>query len=116
MLRTNEDKLVKISVTGEINHPTLPKAGYNVCSDGSLTVVPGVGGIVAIMDADHSYGRIFKSGAVSIGVVVHSDSRVSGHGPGVATLMTSPGGKIVPRIDKRANIMTMLKLKRAADK
>lgn len=296
MLKTNEDKLVKISVTGEINHPTLAKAGYNICSDGSLTVVPGVGGItynlrvgdpavglaadhaepgvsirqtargkeqqnvalntlacvgnevrvlngeakgekgvvtgkhggvehvivdfpsdtigklavgdkmqvaaygaglelldypdiavmncdprllkamkpkevesgmleipvavvvpalvmgsglgsntcysgdydiqmfdektvkkhglgglrfgdiVAVMDADHSYGRIFKSGAVSIGVVVHSDSRVSGHGPGVATLMTSPRGKIVPRVDQRANLATLLKLRSIGEK
>ncbi|MFH1538402.1 MAG: DUF4438 domain-containing protein [bacterium] len=296
MLRTNEDKLVKISVMGEISHPTIAKAGYNICADGSLTVLPGVGGItyncrvgdpavglaadhvepgvsirqagkgkerenvalntlacvgnevrvlsgdakgekgvvtgkhggiehvivnfpldvleklavgdkmqviaygaglelldypdvtvmncdprllkamepkevekgmievpvaaivpavvmgsglgsntcysgdydiqmfdektvkkhglggirfgdiVAIMDADHSYGRIFKSGAVSVGVVVHSDSRVSGHGPGVATLMTSPKGKIVPRVDQRVNLAALLRLREGAKK
>jgi len=70
-----------------------------------------LGDIVAIMDADHSYGRIFRSGAVSIGVVVHSDSTVSGHGPGVTTLMSSPGGLIVPERDPGANIAKLLKLR-----
>lgn len=296
MLRTNEDKLIKISVAGEVSHPTISKAGYNICADGSLTVVPGVGGItynkrigdscvglaadhvepgvsvrqpmknsdranaalntlscigntakvisgdargaegyvtgkhggiehvlvdfphetleklaigdriqitaygagfelldfpgiklmnidprilkildpqpiengrlevrvalivpaaimgsglgantchsgdydiqmfdpesvrkyglaqlrfgdiIAIMNADHSYGRIYKSGAISIGVVVHSDSKVSGHGPGVTTLMTSPRGMIVPRIFARANLANMIRHKKTEQK
>jgi len=62
------------------------------------------GDIVAITDADHSYGRIFRKGAVSIGVVVHSSCVVSGHGPGVTTIMTCRGGEIVPRPNEKANI------------
>ena len=63
-----------------------------------------LGDIVAIIDADHSYGRIYKKGAVSIGVVVHSDCVVAGHGPGVTTIMTCSAGQIEPRVDPKANI------------
>ncbi|MHA2303330.1 MAG: DUF4438 domain-containing protein, partial [Candidatus Thorarchaeota archaeon] len=40
------------------------------------------GDLVAIMDADSSYGRIYKEGAVTVGIIVHSDCVISGHGPG----------------------------------
>lgn len=62
------------------------------------------GDFVAIIDADHSYGRIYKEGAVSIGVVVHSDCVIAGHGPGVMTIFTAKGGDIKPFIDKSANL------------
>jgi len=70
-----------------------------------------LGDLVAIMDADHSYGRIYKEGAVSIGIVAHSDCVISGHGPGVTTLFTSSTGKIAPRIDSKANITVLLNLR-----
>ncbi|MEM3788420.1 MAG: DUF4438 domain-containing protein [Candidatus Bathyarchaeia archaeon] len=70
-----------------------------------------LGDLVAILDADHSYGRIYRKGAVSVGIVVHTNCVTSGHGPGVATLFTSSTGKIVPRIDSRANIACILKLR-----
>ena len=70
-----------------------------------------LGDVVAIMDADHSYGRIYKQGAVSVGIVVHTNCVASGHGPGVTTLFTSSKGKIVPKIDAKANIATLLKLR-----
>ena len=62
------------------------------------------GDIVAIIDSDASYGWIYHEGAVTIGVIAHSNSVISGHGPGVTTIMTSPGGKIEPFFDKTANI------------
>ena len=70
-----------------------------------------LGDLVAIKDADHSYGRIYKQGAMSIGIVVHTNCVSSGHGPGVTTLFTSSRGKIVPRIDNRANVALLLKLR-----
>ncbi|MDH5462201.1 MAG: DUF4438 domain-containing protein [Candidatus Bathyarchaeota archaeon] len=70
-----------------------------------------LGDLVAIQDADHSYGRIYKQGAMSVGIVVHSDCVISGHGPGVTTLFTSSTGKIVPRISPDANIAKLLKLR-----
>ncbi|MDH5793365.1 MAG: DUF4438 domain-containing protein [Candidatus Bathyarchaeota archaeon] len=70
-----------------------------------------LGDLVAILDADHSYGRIYKQGAVSVGIVVHTNCVTSGHGPGVTTLFTSSNGKIVPKIDAKANIASILKLR-----
>ncbi len=70
-----------------------------------------LGDLVAIIDADHSFGRIYRQGAVSVGVVVHTNCVTAGHGPGVTTLMTSPDGKIVPQITQNANIASLLKLR-----
>ncbi len=70
-----------------------------------------LGDLVAIIDADHSFGRIYRQGAVSVGVVVHTNCVTAGHGPGVTTLMTSSEGKIIPKINGRANIGSLLKLR-----
>jgi len=70
-----------------------------------------LGDVVAIKDADHSYGRIYKQGAMSVGIVVHTNCVSSGHGPGVTTLFTSSTGKIITRIDVKANIASILGLR-----
>ncbi len=70
-----------------------------------------IGDIVAIIDADHSFGRIYCQGAVTVGVVIHTNCVTAGHGPGVTTLMTSPDGKIIPQINQKANIASILKLR-----
>ncbi len=70
-----------------------------------------LGDLVAIMDADQSYGRIYRRGAVSVGIVSHSNSYVAGHGPGVTTLFTSKTGMIEPVIDGKANIAHIMKLR-----
>ncbi len=70
-----------------------------------------LGDLVAIIDADHSFGRIYRQGAVSVGVVIHTNCVTAGHGPGVTTLITSPDGKIIPQIDQKANIASILKLR-----
>ena len=71
-----------------------------------------LGDLVAIIDADHTFGRIYKLGAVSVGIVVHTNCIIAGHGPGVTTLFTSSTGKIIPRIEKKASIANILKLRR----
>ena len=70
-----------------------------------------LGDLVAIIDADHSFGRIYRQGAISVGVVVHTNCITAGHGPGVTTLMTSSDGKIIPKISQSANIASLLKLR-----
>lgn len=70
-----------------------------------------LGDLVAIRDADHSYGRIYKQGAISVGIVVHTNCVSSGHGPGVTTLFTSSTGKIVPKVDAKANIASIFRLR-----
>jgi hypothetical protein len=62
------------------------------------------GDFVAIMNTDASYGWIYKENAITIGVIVHSSSVISGHGPGVTTIMTSKSGRIVPDLDSFANL------------
>ncbi|MEO0116286.1 MAG: DUF4438 domain-containing protein [candidate division WOR-3 bacterium] len=62
------------------------------------------GDIVCLLDTDNTYGRCLRRGAVSIGVVVHANCVVAGHGPGVTTIATSPNGKIRPVLDKKANL------------
>ena len=70
-----------------------------------------IGDLVAIIDADHSFGRIYHQGSISVGIIVHTNCVTAGHGPGVTSLMTSPSGKIIPKIDSKANIAYLLKLR-----
>ncbi len=62
------------------------------------------GDLVALENTDNSYGRCFKRGAVTIGVVVHSDCVRAGHGPGITTIFTSSDGAITPVQKDRANV------------
>ncbi len=66
------------------------------------------GDFVALLDHDNRYGRAYRKGAISIGIVVHSDCLEAGHGPGVTTLMTSASPLIRPVIDPAANIADRL--------
>lgn len=68
------------------------------------------GDLVLLQDCDNTYGRCYKTGAVSIGVVVHSDCIKMGHGPGVTVIMTCKESKIEGYIDKNANIKNYIKL------
>ncbi|MDQ6943758.1 MAG: DUF4438 domain-containing protein [Candidatus Eremiobacteraeota bacterium] len=70
-----------------------------------------LGDIVAITDADNAFGRIYRTGAVTIAVVSHGMSYIAGHGPGVTTLLTSASGALEPRMDARANLATVLGLR-----
>jgi len=62
------------------------------------------GDIVAIQNADNRFGRAYRTGACTIGVIIHGNSAVAGHGPGVTTLITSRQPLIEPFIDKSANL------------
>ncbi len=66
-----------------------------------------LGDLVAIRDADATYGRIFKTGGVVIGIVVHSGCVLAGHGPGVMIIMSSRDGLIVPKISPNANLKNL---------
>ena len=45
-----------------------------------------------------------SKGAVTIGLVIHSDSPLAGHGPGMMTLMSACDSKLVPVLDEKANL------------
>ena len=74
-----------------------------------------LGDIVAVRDQDHTWGRGFYGGAVTIGLIIHGDSAWTGHGPGVLDLMSSRTGGIVPAHDPDANIAWRLGLRDRAD-
>lgn len=67
------------------------------------------GDLVLLEDCDNTYGRGFLKGAVSIGVVIHSDCVKAGHGPGITTIITSKKTIIEGIIDKDANIGNYMK-------
>lgn len=63
-----------------------------------------LGDLIAIRHADHHFGRSYREGAVSIALCIHGDSVMTGHGPGILTLMTAAIGGITFHIDPTANI------------
>lgn len=69
-----------------------------------------LGDLIAIRHADHHFGRSYREGAVSIALCIHGDSIMTGHGPGILTLMTARDGNIDFSIDENANIATLLKI------
>ncbi len=69
------------------------------------------GDIGEITNADHTFGRIYRTDAISVGVVVDSISFSAGHGPGVTTLFTSADGNIETVLDANANLAALLQLR-----
>ena len=67
-----------------------------------------LGDFVALQDHDNRYGRAYRKGAITIGIVVHSDCLEAGHGPGVTTLMTAASPLLRPVLDPEANIADVL--------
>ncbi|HEY8290885.1 MAG TPA: DUF4438 domain-containing protein [Thermomicrobiales bacterium] len=67
-----------------------------------------LGDFVAIEDADATFGRYYRSGSVTIGIIAHADSNIAGHGPGVTCLLSSRSGVIEPVLDRGANIADIL--------
>ena len=73
-----------------------------------------LGDLVVIPDADHAYGRGYRQGAVTIGLCIHGDSVMTGHGPGILTLMTCAEPRIEWFIDPQANIANYLNIRSLA--
>jgi hypothetical protein len=97
-----------------VGAPHVAKGDYDIVTSDPETVEEyrldkiRFGDFVALMDHDNRYGRAYRKGAITIGIVVHSDCRSAGHGPGVTTLMTCKTPLIEPVIDPRANIADRL--------
>jgi hypothetical protein len=70
------------------------------------------GDFVALIDHDNMYGRSFRKGAITIGIIIHGDCLLAGHGPGVSTLLSARKPIIEPIIDPDANIAKILKIGR----
>ncbi|HEY0687383.1 MAG TPA: DUF4438 domain-containing protein [Steroidobacter sp.] len=69
------------------------------------------GDFVAIVDADVRRGPSFRQRRVTIGVIVHGDSTVSGHGPGVTALLTGPAEILQPQRHARANLAAVFRIR-----
>jgi Domain of unknown function (DUF4438) len=111
-------RLVPASIMGSgLGRATVARGDYDIqCFDPVMVEQFGLnqlryGDIVAIVDADNSYGRIYRTGAVTIGIVAHGSSDIAGHGPGVTSLLTSASGAILPHLDSAANLATILNLR-----
>ncbi|MDQ6929085.1 MAG: DUF4438 domain-containing protein [Candidatus Eremiobacteraeota bacterium] len=111
-------RIVPAAIMGSgIGRPTVVRGDYDIQTfDDEIAAKYGLrdirlGDIVAISDADNTFGRIYKTGALTVGIVVHGASMVSGHGPGVTTLLTSSTGAIETTIDSAANIADILNLR-----
>jgi uncharacterized protein DUF4438 len=59
-----------------------------------------LGDLVAIDDIDARYNMGFRSGWVSVGIVVHGFSPLPGHGPGMTPILTGPRSALVTRPDR----------------
>jgi hypothetical protein len=73
-----------------------------------------LGDLVVIPDADHRWGRGYRKGAVTIALCIHGDSVMTGHGPGILTLMSTPEPVIEWVIDPKANIANYLNIRELA--
>lgn len=67
------------------------------------------GDFVCIEDHYNQNGPHYFKGAKSIGVIVHSDSYTSGHGPGVCILMTCKSDCLQTYVDEEANLANCMK-------
>ena len=74
------------------------------------------GDFVAVTDHDNSFGRTYRRGAVTIGIVVHSNSTLAGHGPGISTLLTSAEPRLKPVLNSGANLGRLLRIGRYRSK
>ncbi len=68
-----------------------------------------IGDLVAIDNHDCRYGvGGYKEGFISIGVVVHSNCILTGHGPGVVVVLSGPKENIRTVFDEEANIKNFM--------
>jgi hypothetical protein len=67
-----------------------------------------VGDIVALADSDHRYGRGYREGYLTIGVISTGQCLLFGHGPGPSTLLSGPADAFCLVDDPDANLASWL--------
>ena len=63
-----------------------------------------IGDVVALADQDHRYGRGWRPGWLTIGVISTGHCRLFGHGPGPSSLLSGPAEAFAPVGDTEANV------------
>jgi hypothetical protein len=91
--------------SGDYDIMTRDRKAFKKYNLGSLCF----GDLVFIEDHANVYGPDFKKGAGSVGVIIHGDSFLSGHGPGVTIILTAEKDILQPIIDPTANIAKYIK-------
>jgi hypothetical protein len=66
-----------------------------------------IGDIVAMADQDHRFGRGYREGWMSIGVISTGSCQLFGHGPGPSTIMSGPAAAFHLIDDTDANIRVL---------
>lgn len=69
------------------------------------------GDMVAIVAGDTRFGPSLQRGRTTVGIIVHGDSTVSGHGPGVTALLSGPASLLRPRLVADANLARLLDIR-----
>ena len=71
-----------------------------------------IGDILAIKDHDHTVNRGYREGAVTIGLINHADSYLTGHGAGVMDILSCATDKIEYYVDteRRPNLAAYLRI------
>jgi hypothetical protein len=63
-----------------------------------------VGDIVALTDQDHRFGRGYREGWTTIGVISTGSCQLFGHGPGPSSIMSGPSSAFNVVVDDDANL------------
>jgi hypothetical protein len=66
-----------------------------------------IGDLVALADQDHRFGRGYRPGYTTIGVISTGHCRLFGHGPGPSSLLSGPTSAFDLRVDGAANLGAM---------
>lgn len=67
-----------------------------------------IGDLVVLEDQDHSYGRGYRPGWITIGVISTGECRLFGHGPGPSTLLSGPASAFSITETDTANLAVAL--------
>jgi hypothetical protein len=67
------------------------------------------GDLVALEAIDGRYGRFYRPGTLSVGLVSHGPSPVPGHGVGVTLLLAGPFARLRPVLDDDATLGPVLR-------
>lgn len=67
-----------------------------------------LGDLVGVRDVDHRFGRSYREGWVAVCLCIHGDSVMTGHGPGILTLITGPAALLDFHLDPTANLAQAL--------
>jgi hypothetical protein len=119
-IRTREDGRLEVGVAARVP-ATAVGAGAGMVSEYANTDLMGayagqpddlslgleslrIGDIVALADQDHRFGRGFRPGYLTIGVISTGHCRLFGHGPGPSTILSGPADAFALVNDPDANL------------